>query len=180
MIYTPLKLVISGPTGAGKTTFIESVSEIPVVNTDEISSEEIGKPYTTVALDFGLMRVDDFELHLFGTPGQERFNYMWDVLCEGALGLVVLLAGDKPGDFSAARRIFDHVTTQIPIPVVVGVTRQDLGRVWQPEDVAEFFEIDSTLVLGLDGRNRNDCIGVLQRLFEVIDAAQPLTAAEAV
>ncbi len=171
-MFTPLKLVISGPTGAGKTTFIQSVSEIPVVNTDEISSEDIGKPLTTVALDFGLMRVEDYELHLYGTPGQERFNYMWDVLCEGALGLVVLLAGDKPGDFPAARRIFDHVTTQIPIPVVIGVTRQDMGRVWQPEDVADFFEIDPGLVLGLDARERNGCIDVLQRLFEVIDASQ--------
>jgi signal recognition particle receptor subunit beta len=95
----PLKLVVSGPVGAGKTTFIGSLSEIPVVETDELASEDIGKERTTVALDFGLLTLDGVPIHLFGTPGQERFDFVWDILVEGALGLVLLVAGDSPKDF---------------------------------------------------------------------------------
>ncbi|MGH8087570.1 MAG: GTP-binding protein, partial [Stenotrophomonas sp.] len=80
---TPIKFVVSGPVGAGKTTFIRTISQVEVVSTEEKSTEEIGKTHTTVALDFGQMNLGDHVLHLFGTPGQTRFDYMWDVLSEG-------------------------------------------------------------------------------------------------
>ena len=83
----PLKIVMAGPVGAGKTTFIRSLSEIPVVDTDEIATEDIGKETTTVAMDFGMLTLDEIPIFLFGTPGQDRFDFMWEVLCEGALGL---------------------------------------------------------------------------------------------
>jgi len=124
----PLKLVVSGPVGAGKTTFISSLSEIPVVETDELASEDIGKEKTTVALDFGLLTLDGVPIHLFGTPGQERFDFVWDILVEGALGLVLLVAGDSPKDFPKARHILEYLTSRHPVPFVLGVTRQDLPR----------------------------------------------------
>ena len=89
----PLKLVVSGPVGAGKTTFIQSLSEIPVVDTDEIATEDIGKEKTTVAMDFGMFTLDGIPMFMFGTPGQDRFDFMWEVLCEGALGLILLVSG---------------------------------------------------------------------------------------
>ena len=88
----PLKLVISGPVGAGKTAFVKSLSETEVVETDELASEDIGKTMTTVAFDFGTLNLDGQPIHLFGTPGQDRFDFMWDMLCEGALGLILLVA----------------------------------------------------------------------------------------
>lgn len=77
----PLKLV-AGPVGAGKTTFVGSLPEIPVVGTDELASEDIGKLHTTVAIDFGLLTLDNIPVHLFGTPGQDRFDFKWEILCE--------------------------------------------------------------------------------------------------
>ena len=90
----PLKLQVSGPVGAGKSTFIRALSETGVVDTDEAAPEEIGTERTTVAMDFGTLTLDGIPVHILSTPGQERFNFMWDVLATGALGLVLLVAGD--------------------------------------------------------------------------------------
>jgi signal recognition particle receptor subunit beta len=96
---SPLKLVVSGPVGAGKTTFISSLSEIPVVETDELASEDIGKERTTVALDFGLLTLDGVPIHLFGTPGQERFDFVWDILWRGPWAWSSWWRGTAPGTF---------------------------------------------------------------------------------
>lgn len=145
-----LKVVVAGPVGAGKTAFIRSLSEGEVLETDEWASEQIGKAKTTVALDFGVLRVGEWQIHLFGTPGQERFDFMWEVLCEGALGLVLLVSGARPGDFFQARKILEFVTSRIPVPFILGITHQDLPKVWEPEDVAEYFELPAEQAVGLD------------------------------
>lgn len=164
----PLKLVISGPVGAGKTTFISSLSEIPVVETDELASEDIGKERTTVALDFGLLTLDGVPIHLFGTPGQERFDFVWDILVEGALGLVLLVAGDSPRDFPKARHILEYLTSRHPVPFVVGVTRQDLPRVWAPEDVADYFGLPHEQVVGLNATSPTSSALALIRMLELV------------
>jgi uncharacterized protein len=166
----PLKLVISGPVGAGKTTFIHSLSDIDVVNTDELSTENIGKAKTTVAMDYGKLRLDGIQINLFGTPGQDRFDFMWDVLCEGALGLVVLVAGDAPETFPHARKILEFITSRISVPFIIGVTRQDLPRVWGPEDVCDYFQVDDDQVIGVNALQRNSSVGVMKQLLELIDS----------
>jgi len=164
-LVSPIKLVVSGPVGAGKTTMIHQLSDSPVIETEEAATESLGKPTTTVALDFGLMTIEDQPVHLFGTPGQERFDYMWEILCEGAFGLMLLVAGDTPGQFSKARRILEFLTSQVPIPYVIGVTRQDIPRVWDPSDVADFFEVPHSEVTGLNATHRPDCLRALHHLF---------------
>jgi uncharacterized protein len=165
----PLKLVVSGPVGAGKSTFIRSLSETEVVDTDELATENIGKAMTTVAMDFGTLHLDGQPLYLFGTPGQDRFDFMWEILCEGALGLVLLVAGDQPKDFPHARRILEFITSRIPVPFVVGVTRQDMGRVWTPEDVADYFELPLEQVIGLNATKATPCVNVLVHLLHHIE-----------
>lgn len=178
MTMTPLKLIISGPVGAGKTTFIQSLSEIEVVNTDEVASEEIGKQKTTVAMDFGKLTLDDIPVYLFGTPGQDRFDFMWEVLCEGALGLVLLVAGDEPRSFAQARNILEFITSRIAVPFIIGVTRQDLPKVWGPEDVGDYFQVGQAQVIGVDARHAPSSAAVLQQLLLAIEAAT-LEATEA-
>lgn len=162
----PMKLVISGPVGAGKTTFVQALSETEVISTEADATEDIGKPTTTVAFDFGTLNLDGQELHLYGTPGQDRFDFMWDVLCEGALGLVLLVAGNKPQDFLHARHILEFITSRNPVPFIVGVTRQDLPDVWQPADVAAYFDLPSAQVLGLVATDAESSRGILIRLLE--------------
>ena len=169
----PLKLVISGPVGAGKTTFVQSLSEIPVVNTDELASEDIGKTMTTVALDFGMLTLDGIPVHLFGTPGQDRFDFMWEILCEGALGLLVLVAGNRPQDFPNARKIMEFITSRVPVPFLVGVTRQDLDKVWEPEDVANYFDLAPHQVIGVNATSPTSSLLAMVRLLESVEAYDP-------
>ena len=88
------KIIFTGPVGAGKTTAIASISDIKPIATDEYASDmtKSRKPQTTVAMDYGLIRLSDNErVHLYGTPGQERFDFMWDILTKGGIGLILLL-----------------------------------------------------------------------------------------
>jgi signal recognition particle receptor subunit beta len=165
----PVKIVVSGPVGAGKTTYITSLSTIPVVCTDEVSSEDIGKEYTTVAFDYGLFPIDDFEIHLFGTPGQERFDFMWEVLCEGSMGLLLLLDGSKTRDFPKARKILDFILSRIDIPCVIGVTHQDAKRCWAPREIAHYFKVPPEITVGVDPRNQADSLQALYLLFDIIN-----------
>lgn len=123
------KLIFTGPVGAGKTTAIAALSDTPVVNTDELASDMAGirKATTTVALDFGTLRLDDGEqVHLYGTPGQERFDFMWDILTEGGLGLILLIDNSRPHPLRDLDFYIDAFQTFIEqTDMVIGVTRLD-------------------------------------------------------
>ena len=168
-MHQPLKIVVSGPVGAGKTSFIRSLSVIDVIETEELSSEDIGKERTTVAFDFGIMSAEDTVIHLYGTPGQDRFDFMWEVLCEGALGLILLVPGDRPRDYPHARNILEFVTSRIPVPFIVGVTRQDLGRVWEPEDVAGYFDLELGNVVGVNATQPESAREAVAALLHAIE-----------
>ena len=166
--FGPLKLLVSGPVGAGKTTFIRTLSETPVVDTDEQASEDIGKAMTTIAFDLGTLTLDGLTLHLWGTPGQDRFDFMWDMAAEGAIGMLLLVAGDQPRHFMQARTILEYITSRHPVPFIVGVTRQDIPDVWSPEDVAGFFELPITQVVGLNATDIDSAAGALVQLMELL------------
>jgi hypothetical protein len=133
-----VKMVVTGPFSAGKTEFIQSISEIDVVATERKISrpEERIKNQTTVAMDFGRITVDDeLVLYLFGTPGQRRFNFMWEILSEGMLGFVVLLDSVRPETFREARDILNTFRSYAPVPYVVAANKQDMEDAWSPEDL---------------------------------------------
>jgi small GTP-binding protein len=133
-----VKVVVTGPFSAGKTQFIQCISEIDVVATErQISSaEERVKTHTTVAMDFGRITVDsDLVLYLFGTPGQRRFDFMWEILAEGMLGFVVLLDSVRPETFREARSILDTFRSYASVPYIVAANKQDLEDAWSSEDL---------------------------------------------
>ncbi len=164
----PLKVIVSGPVGAGKSTLIRTLSETEVVDTDAIATEAIGKPTTTVALDHGTLRLDGHLLHLFGTPGQERFDFMWEILAEGALGILLMVRADRPDTLPVARNILDYIKSRAPVPYVVGVTHLDQPKVWQPEEVALFLGTPLEHAVGFDPRKPEEAVRPLVRLLELI------------
>jgi hypothetical protein len=133
-----VKMVVTGPFNAGKTEFIRAVSEIDVVSTERKISDVTTRVIkeTTVAMDFGRITVDDdLVLYLFGTPGQKRFDFMWEILSEGMLGFVVLVDSVRPETFREARRILDIFRAYASTPYVVAANKQDMEDAWSPEDL---------------------------------------------
>lgn len=145
-----VKMVVTGPFNAGKTEFIQSVSEIDVVSTErKISSEvEKVKQTTTVAMDFGRITVDDdLVLYLFGTPGQRRFDFMWEILSEGMLGFIVLVDSTRPETFREARNILETFRAYAPTPYVVAANKQDIEEAWDINDMRIALRLDPKVKL---------------------------------
>ncbi|MGA9533028.1 MAG: ATP/GTP-binding protein [Anaerolineales bacterium] len=145
-----VKMVVTGPFNAGKTQFIKTVSEIDVVSTErEISSEaERIKETTTVAMDFGRITVDDdLVLYLFGTPGQKRFDFMWEILSEGMLGFIVVVDSARPETFREARGILHTFRAYAPTPYVVAANKQDMEDAWSIEDLRIALKLDPNVKL---------------------------------
>lgn len=133
-----LKIVVTGPVGAGKTTFIRSISEIEVVDTDRKPSDETAqmKSGTTVAMDFGRITLgDDMWVQIYGTPGQSRFDFMWDLLIRGAHGYILLVPAHLPGSMRAARGIKSFMQQRTTVPMVVGITHADHSEAWEVDDI---------------------------------------------
>jgi uncharacterized protein len=169
------KIIFTGPVGAGKTTAIRSLSDIPIVSTDEEASDMTAnrKPQTTVAMDYGLLKLDGGErIHLYGTPGQERFDFMWDILTEGGIGLVLLLdnARDRPfQDMTFYINAFSDFIASTQL--VVGITRMDER---QKPSLAEYYAHMKGLgikapIFEVDARSTKDVSALIQALLFSLD-----------
>jgi uncharacterized protein len=134
-----MRLVVTGTVGAGKTTFIRTVSEISVVDTDRIATDHTAllKKNTTVAFDFGKVTFgSEMTLHLYGTPGQSRFDFMWDMLIRKAHAYILLVPAHRPEEFRQARQILGFMNQRVTVPLLIGVTHTDCEAAWSLEDVA--------------------------------------------
>jgi small GTP-binding protein len=123
-----VKIVVTGPFAAGKTTLIRTISEITVLSTERGITDDTRarKAETTVAMDFGRITIDrDLVLYLFGTPGQERFDFMWEILGEGMLGYVLLVDASRPETLAEAQNILDAFRRMARVPFVVALNRPD-------------------------------------------------------
>ncbi|MFU8773269.1 MAG: GTP-binding protein [Anaerolineales bacterium] len=145
-----LKMVVTGPFNSGKTEFIRSVSEIDVVSTEKkiSSGSERIKNTTTVAMDFGRITIDkELVLYLFGTPGQKRFDFMWEILSEGMLGFVVMVDSTRPETFRESRSILETFRAYAPTPYVVTANKQDCQDAWDVEDMRIALRLDPNVKL---------------------------------
>jgi len=134
-----LRIVITGGVGAGKTSLIRTISEIDVVDTDKKVTDELAKlkAKTTVAMDFGQITIAaNQSVHLYGTPGQTRFDFMWDILIRKAQAYILLVAAHRPDHFRYGRKIFKFMNERAQIPYLIGVTHTDCADAWELEDVA--------------------------------------------
>jgi len=173
-----VKIVITGPFNSGKTAFIRSVSEIDGVSTERkiTAEDEKVKATTPVALDFGRITVDDdLMLYLFGTPGQKRFDFMWEILSEGMLGFIVMVDSTRPESFREARSILEPFRADAPTPYVVTANKQDREDAWDLEDMRVALRLEPKIkLLPCTATNRDTVKSVLlELLYSILEEMEP-------
>ncbi|MGH3762620.1 GTP-binding protein [Actinophytocola sp.] len=167
------KIVIAGGFGVGKTTMVNSASEVAPLNTEAWMTEasegiddlppEGRKSTTTVAMDFGRITLhSDLLLYLFGTPGQSRFWFLWDDLSRGALGAVVLVDTNRIDQSFAAVNYFEHDSV---LPFIVAINRFEGKYAHDLDEVRDALRLaDDIPLIECDARDRASSLGVLQRV----------------
>jgi signal recognition particle receptor subunit beta len=171
--YFPLKVVIAGGFGVGKTTMVQALSEIPPLVTEEalttasVGLDDVsavpGKSTTTVAMDFGRISMDDLVLYLFGTPGQDRFWFMWDELARGSVGAVVLVDLRRVDDCFPAIDFFESRG----LPFVLAVNRFPEADAYPDDEVRDALSLGAdTPIVRIDARSAASCTTALIRLVE--------------
>lgn len=169
------KIIFTGPVGAGKTTAIASISDSAPIQTDASASDmtKSRKAATTVAMDYGIMKLSGGEkLHLYGTPGQERFDFMWDILKTGGIGLILLLDNTRADPFQDMRFFLEAFKDFIDeTHVAIGVTQMDLSST--PTIEAYHMQLQSLginpPVFAADARSKNDVSILIQALLYSLD-----------
>ncbi|MGV9879855.1 GTP-binding protein [Streptomyces sp. NPDC003006] len=174
------KIVVAGGFGVGKTTLVTAVSEITPLQTEALMTQASAdtddlsgtpeKTTTTVAMDFGRITLDDdLVLYLFGTPGQQRFWFMWDDLVRGAIGAVVLADTRRLSDCFPALDYFESCG----LPYIVAVNHFDGSEKFEPADVREALTVPPHIpVLIMDARHR---ISVIESLLALVGHALDVT-----
>jgi uncharacterized protein len=158
--------------GAGKSTFILSVSEMEVVDPRHTAGDEAFLMQdTTASIDFETLQFDEeMTLHIYGTPSQVRFDFMWEILIERAHAYVLLIAAHRPSEFHHTRRILNFMNQHAQIPMIIGITHNDCKGAWCPKDIAIALGYqDSTQqppIVAVDAQDRESVAMALITLME--------------
>lgn len=169
------KIIFAGPVGSGKTTAIATLSDEPPVCTNQSATDmtRTRKSQTTVAMDYGTMTLDAKEkIHLYGTPGQERFNFMWDILTTNGLGLILLLDNtrrDPLNDMSFFMESFKDYINETSI--AIGITQTDIAPLLTMDRYQQKLKQlgFKSAIFEVDARSFNDMSQLVQALLFSID-----------
>jgi len=166
-----LKIVVTGPFGAGKTAFIQTISEIDVISTERQITHRASadKEETTVAMDYGQVTLGKTLLHLFGTPGQKRFDFMWEILSKEMDGFAVLVDATEARTFREASRLIKLFSRYNSVPYVVVANKQDLAGAVSPIALQRALNLDGrTTVVPCIATRKQSVRAALQALVELI------------
>jgi uncharacterized protein len=169
------KIIFTGPVGAGKTTAINSISDVPPIKADSSASDmaKARKAATTVSMDYGIMNFEDGEkIHLYGTPGQERFDFMWDILATGGIGLILLLDNTRADPFKDMRFFLDAFKKFIAdTNVAIGVTQMDRSNKPTIADYHAQLQVSDLKppIFAVDARAKDDISLLVQSLLYSLD-----------
>jgi signal recognition particle receptor subunit beta len=172
-----VKIVVTGPFAAGKTTLIRTISEITVLSTERsiTDSTRSRKAETTVAMDFGRITIDrELVLYLFGTPGQDRFDFMWEILGEGMLGYVLLVDAEREDSLIEAVGILEAFRRMARVPFVVALNRSSAVDDRAQDRIRDVLQLGpETALLPVDATDKESVKGVLLALlYAVLDEVE--------
>ncbi len=181
---TAVKIVVTGPFSAGKTTLIRTISEITVLSTEKDITDHTKsrKAATTVAMDFGRITIDrELVLYLFGTPGQDRFDFMWEILGEGMLGYILLIDALREDSLEEAVGILAAFRKMARVPFVVALNKAAGMEPADEERIRTVLELEEdTPVVPCDATDRESVKSVLLALlYSVVDQIDAPAAARA-
>ncbi len=165
------KVIVSGAFNSGKSEFVRTASEIPVVSTERRITDDKAqvKAETTVAMDYGQVTIGGALLHLFGTPGQTRFDFMRDILSQEADGLLILIDSTNRSSLTITRRMLRHLRRKRRIPFLVAATKQDGRRAMSPKEIAAALRLDPSTVIPCDARRKSSVKKALKHLAQSLD-----------
>ncbi len=171
------KIVVTGPRGAGKTSFIETMSETALVSSEEIADDgEQGNGGATVEMDFGRITIsDDTMIYLFGTQGMERFDFMWKAISEGMLGFILMVDASADETFDEAAEIMEYFSSRVEVPYVVGLTRVPDGQFGKiSTSLREKLDLEEDApVMACDTTSKQEVKDVLlELLYEVLETVE--------
>ncbi|MCD6503225.1 MAG: hypothetical protein DRN30_05205 [Thermoplasmata archaeon] len=157
-VYIP-KVVITGPYNSGKSTFVSTISK------SSVSVDFMG---TTVALDFGILSIGGISAHVFGTPGQERFDEILSYLAKEALGVILIVDSTRPETFDRAKEMLEKLYLR-DVPIVVAANKQDLEGALPPEKVRELLNLPKGIpVVPTVAYDKERVFRVFEKLYEMI------------
>lgn len=168
------KVIVTGPVGAGKTTAVQAVTDTAPVSTDTAVSDmtRCRKASTTVAMDYGVLHLEDKTIHIYGTPGQERFDFMWDILISKGDALILLLDHSRNNPYRDMQHYAEYFAKFIrPHNTIIGITHYDqkepraieIYRQWANE-----LNITS-LVFFIDARAKQDIVFLITQVLEILN-----------
>ena len=167
------KVVVTGPFNVGKTEFVRTISDIPIVSTERRITNHLAstKEETTVAMDYGHVRMDDDLFHLYGTPGQPRFDFMWDILSTEMHAFILLVDSSDRQNLLPARQLIRIFSRKGRVPYLVVANKQDMDNALSTEEIGKRMGLDAkTPVIPCVAIDKDSVRNVLEELRALVQS----------